>query len=179
MSFSESDSAGSLVGVAKAVRTRGLKGEVVADLLTDFPERFNEVESLIALAPNGERKLVELEGFFLQNDRIVLKISGYDDVEGAKELIGYEFCVPETELVVLEPGEYYDFELEGCTVEDVNGTAIGRVRSILKTGGVEILEIEASSGNEVMVPLAGPIVIKIDIVDKKIVIDPPEGLLEL
>ena len=179
MSFSESDSAASLVGVARAVRTRGLKGEVVADLLTDFPERFNDVESLIALAPNGERKVVALEGFFFQNDRIVLKFSGYDDVEGAKELIGYEFCVPETERVVLEPGEYYDFELEGCAVEDVNGTAIGSVRTILKTAGVEILVIEASGGNEVMVPLAESIVIKIDIVDNKIVVDPPEGLLEL
>ncbi len=176
---SEGDSSDSLVSVAKAVRTRGLKGEIVADLLTDFPERFNDLEQLVVLAPNGERKVVELEDFWLQNDRIVLKISGYDDVEAAKELIGYEFCVPDSERVELAHDQYYDFELEGCVVQNLNGTEIGEVRTILKTGGAEILVIDASNDKEVLVPLAESIVVEVDTVAKKIVVDPPEGLLEL
>jgi 16S rRNA processing protein RimM len=179
MSFPESDSSDALVSVAKAVRTRGLKGEVVADLLTDFPERFDGLESLVALAPNGARKVVELEDFWFQNNRVVFKIKGFDDVDVARELIGYEFCVPETQLVELAAGEHYDFELEGCVVQDLNGARIGQVRAVLKTGGTAILVIDAGDGREVLVPLAESIVVKVDTVEKKIVVDPPEGLLEL
>lgn len=170
---------GDLVIVARAVRTRGLKGEVVADLLTDFPERFEDVERLIAVAANGQRQIVELEDFWFQKDRVILKFKDYDDVDKAKALVGLNFAVPEDERVELEEGEYYDWELEGCMVQLVDQTVVGPVRSILRTGGTEILSIAANDGREVFVPLAAEIVVEIDIAAKKIVIDPPEGLLEL
>jgi len=179
MTADKSDSSDSFVSVAKAVRARGLKGEIVAELLTDFPERFEAVEQLVAVGPNGNQKHVELEAFFLQNGRIILKLEGCDTVEAAEAFRGYEFCVLENERVPLEDGEYYDFELEGCEVHDLSGESIGHVQEVLKTGGAEILLIAAENGNEVMVPLAESIVIKIDTNGKKIVIDPPEGLLEL
>ena len=176
---SGSDTSDSLVIVARAVRTRGLKGELLADLLTDFPERFEAITQLVALSPDGKREIVELEDFWFQNDRVVLKLSGYDGVDAAKEFVGYEFCVPETERVVLGEGEYYDFELEGCSVTELNGNAIGRVRSVLKTGGVAILTIVDDNEKELFVPLAESIIVSIDIPSKTIVVDPPEGLFEL
>jgi 16S rRNA processing protein RimM len=179
MSSSESDNEDSLVTVARAVKTRGLKGEVVADLLTDFPERFESLERLIGLSPGGVRHVLEIEDYWFQNDRIVFKFVGYDTIEAGKELIGYDLCIPESDRVVLEEDEYYDFELEGCVVSDVSGNTVGTVRSILKTGGSEILVINSSDEKEVLVPLAEPIVVRIDIAGKTIVIDPPEGLLEL
>ncbi len=81
--------------------------------------------------------------------------------------------------VVLEEDEYYDFELEGCVVSKVSGETVGTVSSILKTGGTEILVIKTSAGKDVLVPLAESIVVKVDTAMKTIVIDPPEGLLEL
>ena len=179
MSSPESDSEDSLVSVARAVRTRGLKGEIVADLLTDFPERFEGLEHLVARGPTGERRIVELEDFWFQRDRIILKFVDFDSVEAAEKLTGYEFCVPEAERHELEENEYYDFELEGCQVRVIDGRVVGRVRSVLKTGGVEILVIADQDEAEILVPLAQTIVIKIDINAKEIVIDPPEGLLEL
>jgi len=176
---SESDSSDSLVIIARAVRTRGLKGELLADLLTDFPDRFEAIEQLIALSPGGKRAIVELEDFWFQNDRVVLKLSGYDGVDAAKEFVGYEFCVPETERVELVEGQYYDFDLEGCSVTDLSGASIGRVRTILKTGGVAILSVVDENDKELLVPLAESIVVSIDIPSKKIVVDPPEGLFEL
>lgn len=178
MSLGAGDSSESLIIVAKAVRTRGLKGEVVADLLTDFPERFEEIESLVAVAADGHCKSVDLESFWFQNDRVVLKFVGCDDVDAAKEFVGCQFGVDEADRVELSDGEYYDFELEGCNVVAVNGAEIGTVRAVLKTGGTEILEIKAGN-KEVLVPLAESIVVEIDIVEKRIVIDPPEGLLDL
>ena len=179
MSSVDDESSDSLVSIARAVRVRGLKGELVADLLTDFPERFEALDDLIMLSPAGQRRSVELESFWFQNDRIILKLEGVDSVEAAGELIGFEFCIPETERVQLSDNEYYDFELEGCSVRDITGKDIGRVARVLKTGGAEILEIAAGKGATVLVPLAESIVTEIDISAKQIVIDPPEGLLEL
>jgi 16S rRNA processing protein RimM len=168
-----------LVIVARAVRTRGLKGELVAEILTDFPTRFEGVQHLFAVAPGGERQQLELENYWFQNDRMVLKFSGYDNIDSAKSLVGYEFGVPEAERVELAKDEFYDWELEGCLVENRTGSAIGKVREIMRTGGVELLVVENQQGGEYLIPMAASIVTEIDISRKRILVDPPEGLLEL
>lgn len=167
-----------LVIIARAVRPRGLKGEIVAELLTDFPERFEDLEELLLVSPNGERQAGRLENFWFQNDRVVLKLAGYDNVETAKELVGFEFAVPESERVPLPEDHYYDWELEGCTVK-VGDESIGKVASVLKTGGAEILVIVDEGGKERLIPFADSIVVEIDAEGKTIVVDPPEGLLDL
>lgn len=167
-----------LIVIARAVRTHGLKGEIVAELLTDFPERFEDVSELVVVAPSGERKLGQLEDYWFQKERVVLKLADYDDIDKAKELIGSDFAVMESERVPLEEDEYYDWELEGCTVK-VGDESIGEVRSVMRTGGAEILVISDQAGKEQLVPLATPIVVEVNVAAKTIVIDPPEGLLEL
>jgi 16S rRNA processing protein RimM len=168
-----------LVVVARAVRTRGLKGELVADLLTDFPERFAATASLFGVAPGGEIKQLELENHWFQNDRIVLKFAGYDSVESAQTLVGYDFGVPEAERVKLTENEFYDWELEGCSVENQAGATIGKVGEIVRTGGVEILAVKVEGRDDILIPMASGIVVKVDVPGKKIVVDPPDGLLDL
>jgi 16S rRNA processing protein RimM len=167
-----------LVVIARAVKPRGLKGEIVAELLTDFPERFEDVDQLVLVSPAGERKVGKLENYWFQNDRVVLKMADYDDVEADKKLVGFEFAVPEAERVPLPSDHYYDWELEGCTVK-VDGESIGTVQSVIRTGGTEILEIADENGNERLIPLVDSIVVEIDAAGKTIVVDPPEGLLDL
>ena len=167
-----------LVLIARAVKTHGLKGEVVAELLTDFPERFEDLDEVVLVSPDGEQKNVSIEDFWFQKDRVVLKLDGYDDVDAARSLIGYVFAVPESDRVQLEEDEFYDWELEGCTVK-VGDESIGQVRSVMKTGGTDVLVIGDEAGKERLVPLAAPIVVKIDPAAKTIVVDPPEGLLDL
>jgi len=178
MSSSQPDE-GELIVIARAVRTRGLKGEVVADLLTDFPERFDKVERVFAIAPDRSRLELTLDDHWFQNDRIVLKFAGYDDVDKARELVGCDFALPEAERVELPSGEYYDWELEGCTVESVSGSLVGKVREVMRTGGVELLVVKNDEGRDILVPMAASIIAKVYIPQKKIVIDPPEGLLDL
>ena len=168
-----------LIIVARAVRTRGLKGELVADVLTDFPERFEDVSELSGVAPSGARQQLELESYWFQNQRIILKFVGFDSTEAAKLLVGFEFGLPEAERVELDEDEYYDWELEGCVVESKPGSVIGKVREVMRTGGVELLVVENESHQDVLIPMAAAIVVEVDIENKKIVIDPPEGLLEL
>ena len=174
------DAAGSseLIVIARAVRVRGLKGEIVAELLTDFPERFEDVEELVLVSPTGERTVGQLEDYWFQNDRVILKLADYNDVDAAKQLVGYEFAVPEQDRVPLPEDHYYDWELEGCEVK-VGNEVIGKVSSVMRTGGAEILVITDEKGSERLVPLAESIVVEIDPAAKTIVVDPPEGLLEL
>lgn len=180
MTTAREDSDSNLVVVARAVRTRGLKGEIVAELLTDFPERFEKLKRLIAISPTGDQHSVKLEDHWFQNDRVVLKFAGIDTVESAKELIGHNLAVPETESVSLPENYYYDWELEGCDVRTTTQEPLGKVKSVLRTGGVELLVVaNEDETRDYLLPLADSIVLEINPKEKYIVVDPPEGLLDL
>ena len=179
MNPADDASADELIIVARAVRTRGLKGELVAELLTDFPERFEKVNTVVGVSPDGQRKELEVEGYWFQNDRVILKFKDYDSVESADTLVGFEVGVPESERVELAAGEFYEWQLSGCAVENTEGQAIGTVREVMRTGGVELLVVDDGAQHEYLIPMAGDIVLNVDIPGKKILIDPPEGLLDL
>lgn len=166
-----------LVAVAKIVKSRGLRGELVADVLTDFPERFEDLENIIALLPDGTRRELKIENFWFQKGRIILKFAGFDTIERAETLRGAEICIPESEAVALEAGEFFDWELEDCAVETVEGLKLGRVKELMRTGGTEILVVEGAE-KEYLIPFAETICIAVDVENKLIKIDAPEGLLE-
>jgi len=168
-----------LVVVARVARTRGLRGEVIADLLTDFPERFDDLETLIAVAPDGSQRSLQIEEHWFQGRRIVFKFAGYDSIEAAKEFAGLELAVPATKRVELAEGQFYEWELKGCRVESVDGEFIGSVTEVMRTGGVEVLVVENDSGREFLIPMAQEICVGIDLEMRLIRIDPPPGLLEL
>ena len=165
-----------LVAVAKIVRPRGLRGEAVAEVLTDFPERFDSLETVTAVMPDGERRELKLENAWFQKERIVLKFEGCDSVDDAEALREAEICIPEKNAVELEEGEFFDWQLEGCTAVTVSGDTLGTVKELFRTGGTEVLVIEGE--REYLVPFAESICTDVDIENKRIVIDPPEGLLE-
>lgn len=166
-----------LVTIAKILKTRGLRGETVAELLTDFPERFENLEDVTGVGPDGTRRQLTIERFFFQKGRVVLKFAGYDSIETAEELRGFEVCVPESEAVELEEGEFFDWELEGCRVETIDGTGIGRVTEVMRTGGTEILVVKGED-KEYLIPFSETICVEVDVEEKMIRVDPPEGLLE-
>lgn len=166
-----------LVAIAKIVKPRGLKGELVADLLTDFPGRFEELEDVVGQLPSGERRDLKIENFWFQKGRIILKFKGYDSVESAETLRGLKICVSESDAVDLGDGEYFDWQLEGCDVVTTDGLRIGTVRELLRTGGTEILVI-GGGAKDYLVPFAASICVEVDVENKLIRIDPPEGLLE-
>lgn len=180
MSEERPESADRLVAVARAVKARGLSGEIEADLLTDFPERFADVSQLIAVASDGKRTVVELESYRFHQARVVLKLAGYDNVESARELVGHEFAVPEAHRVQLPAGHYYNWELENFAVETVKGAPVGHVREVMRIGdGIEMLVVENDQQHEHLIPMVQSIVIDIDLARRRIQIDPPEGLMEL
>lgn len=166
-----------LVTIAKIVRPRGLRGELVADMLTDFPDRFKGLTTVLGIGPDGSRFELRIENFWFQKNRVILKFEGVDSVESADPLRNVEICIPESDAVELDEDEFFDWQLEGCSVETIDGEPIGKVRELLRTGGTEVLVVE-NSGKEYLIPFAETICIEVDIASKRIVIDPPEGLLE-
>ncbi len=169
-----------LVAVARVVKVRGLRGEVAADLLTDYPERFARVERLIAVSPAGARLTLKVEQSRLHAGRVLLRFAGYETPEAARALVGMELTVPESEAVQLGEGEFFDWQLEGCRVETVEGRALGRVARVLHYGAAPVLVVREEGGDarEHLIPLAESICVEIDTEAKLIRVDPPEGLIE-
>jgi 16S rRNA processing protein RimM len=173
-------STGPVVAVARAVKTRGLKGELAAELLTDFPERFADISQLIAIAPDGRRSVVDLENYWFHQARVILKLAGYDDIDTASAFVGFEFAVPESGRVKLAEGQFYDWELQEFVVETGGGVRIGHVRSVMRVAGsAEMLVVESDEKHEYLIPMVQSIVVGVDTARKRILIDPPPGLLEL
>jgi 16S rRNA processing protein RimM len=168
-----------LIVIARVVKARGLRGEVTADLLTDFPERFAGLDQVIGIAPDQSHRSLQIEEHWFHGARIVFKFAGFDSVDEAKELVGYEVAVPESERVELPHDQFYEWELAGCRVETVAQELIGQVREVMRTGGVEILVVVDDAGRESLIPMAQEICVEIDVEKKLIRVDPPEGLLEL
>jgi 16S rRNA processing protein RimM len=168
-----------LIVIARVARTRGLRGEVIADLYTDFPGRFEDIDQVIAIAPDGSRRSLQIEEHWFHSNRIIFKFIGYDSIDTAKDLAGYQLAVPAGERVELAADQFYDWELAGCRVEGIDGNLIGTVREVMRTGGVEILVVANDAGREFLVPMARDICVEIDVKKKLIRVDPPSGLLDL
>ena len=166
-----------LVAVARVVRPRGLKGEVMAEMLTDFPERFDGLEKVTAILPDASRLELKIEDHWFQNERLVLKFADHDSIESAERLRDAEICVAEEEAVDLDEDEFFDWHLEGCRVETVDGETIGSVREVQRTGGTENLLVDSES-KTYLIPFAESICVEVDVNKKLITIDPPDGLLE-
>lgn len=169
-----------LVSVARVAKVRGLRGEVAADLLTDFPERFEWLEELIAVNREGVRRALKLESHWFHGGRVILKFAGYDTPEASVALVGLELAVPESEAVELEEGEVYDWQLMNCRAETIDGQELGTVREVLHLGGdATVLVIRDGDHQERLVPFAESICVEVDIERQLIRVDAPEGLLEL
>ena len=168
-----------LIVVARVARTRGLRGEVVADLLTDFPGRFAALKDVIAVAPDGSSRSLQIEEHWFQAKRIIFKFAGYDSIDEARELAGFQIAVPASDRVALAKDQFYEWELAGCRVETTAGKSVGVVREVMRTGRVEILVVAGDAEVEFLIPMAEEICVEIDVSRKLVRIDPPEGLLEL
>lgn len=166
-----------LITIAKTVKTRGLRGEIVADLLTDFPERFDNLTKVFAVCTDKKTSELEIEKFWFQKNRIILKFKDIDTIEAAEKWRDCEICVPESEAVELEDDEFFDWELENCAVETVEGMKIGKVQELMRTGATEILVVKGAE-KEYLIPFAATICVEVDIENKLIRVDIPEGLLD-
>lgn len=167
-----------LAAVGRIARAHGNHGQVIVDPDTDFPrERFRPGATFI-VEQDGGFVSVQVVDVRFQHDRPILTLSGVDTIDAAEQLAGRELMVPMGELTPLPAGTFYRHELVGCGVETADGKRVGVVSSVEGSMAISRLVVESANG-EVLVPLVRDICRVIDPAGKRIVIDPPDGLLDL
>ena len=164
--------------VGRVARPHGLRGQVIVNLETDFPEERFRPGAELFVNQSGAVKPLRVAAMRVQQGRPVIALEGIDDIEVAAPLAGAELRVPKEWLTPLPEGTFYHHDLVGCEVRTVDGIRVGVVKDVAATGGGHHLVIGGERG-EVLIPLAQEICRAIDPAAKRIVIAPPEGLLEL
>jgi 16S rRNA processing protein RimM len=170
------------VTLARILRPRGLRGEVVAEILTDFPERLPKLREVWLADGRSAPRLVRVQRCWLSPSRggqAVFHFADVDSVEAAESLRGLEVQVPIEQRARLEAGSYFVSDLVGCEVWEAGASsALGSVRDVEFPGGAPLLAIDTSEG-EVLVPLAAEFCLRIDVKAKRIDVSLPKGLRDL
>lgn len=173
--------------MARVLRPHGRRGEVAAEILTDFPERLTRLKS--AQLWNGRTeppRSVLVRSCWLSHSRggqAIFHFEASDSISDAEKLVGLEVQIPLSERIALPAGSFYVSDLLGCEVcERDGGKMIGRVHDVQFPGedlkGTPVLEVDSGNG-ELLIPLAQEICVAIDTAARRIDVVLPEGLLEL
>ena len=176
--------------LARIRRPQGRKGEVFADILTDFPEKFAERRRLWLLPDAAPAKAgrvaapraVELVNHWRHKGGVVLHFSGVDSINDAETLAGLIVAIPRVERAALGEDETYIGDLIGCTLVDVAGAEpvlVGEVEDVDRTAGPVALLVVHGAGGEILVPFAKSYLRKIDLKAKRVEMALPEGLIDL
>ena len=175
--------------LARLIRPHGRRGEIVAEILTDFPERFHQRTRLFLIPPErigtSPRELV-LENFWFQRSRIVLKFHAVDSINQAEALRNFSVAIPAAERVPVEQGSVYVSDLIGCRVFDLNqaGLEVGEVLDVDRGSSNTDLLVVHRRGlrrdqSEVLVPFVREHLVRIDLESRRVEMRLPEGLLEI
>jgi 16S rRNA processing protein RimM len=175
---SDSGFHGDFVTLARVFKTQGRHGEVAVELHSDIPDRLREGLRLSALGQDGTRREVLVEGLWPHKGGMVLKFAGIDSMSDAETLIGCELQVPGSERAQLEPGWTYISDLAGCVVFD-GDREIGVVRDVQFGAGEAPLLLVAAANKEHEIPYAEAFLKNVDLEQKQIHMQLPEGLLEV
>ena len=159
------------------MRPHGLKGEVVVEVLTDFPERFFEGLRILLSGGAHEARDVRIVAIRPHQGRVLLTFEGISDVSKAEELRNLDVSVNVADIAPRPPGYVYHWEIEGAEVFDASGHRLGRVAELQDAAGRPLLVVETPRGLR-DVPFAHPIVVSVDVAGKRVVLAPPDGLLD-
>jgi 16S rRNA processing protein RimM len=177
---------GDRVTVARILRPHGRRGEVAAEILTDFPERLTRLKSVeLWNEKTAAEKRVSVRKCWLSHSRGGQAIFHFEisaSISDAEKLVGLEVQIPLAERIPLPNASYYVTDLIGCEVCEKNSGVVGRVRDVQFTGeGAAknpILVVDSARG-ELLIPLAQEICERVDVVARRIDVVLPEGLRDL
>lgn len=168
-----------LVVIGEIARAHGLRGEVRVTPLTDDPDRFERVRACVVWdTARDERQARRVQHARRQGDHVVLKLDGCESSEAAGALAGLLLAIPESEALPPGPGRFYPWQLEGARVVTENGVDVGRLTRI-EPGPAHDLWVVQAAEREHLVPAVPDIVVDVDVAAGRVVIRPPDGLLDL
>ena len=179
------------VWLARIRKAQGRKGEVLAEILTDFPEKFSERKQVWLLAQAGlageVAREVELSSHWLNKSQaggVVLHFAGVDSITAAEGLRGLIVAIPRAERVALGEDEVYVGDLIGCQLVDVSAEPerlVGVIEDVDREAGPVALLVVAGAGGgeEILVPFAKAYLRRIDVEGQRVEMALPEGLVEV
>jgi 16S rRNA processing protein RimM len=165
--------------VGRIGRPHGIRGEVSVEVRTDSPEERFAPGSVLVTDPVNRGPLT-VARMHWHSGRLLLTLDGVADRDGAEALRDTLLVVDADDLPELDdPDEFYDHQLVGLRVELADGTAVGVVDDVVHAPAEELIAVRRPDGDEVLVPFVSVIVPTVDLAGGRIVVEPPEGLLEL
>ncbi len=172
--------AASLVAVGEVLRPHGLHGEIRVRALTDRPEeRFGTLRECFLWEPEIDRReACHIASCRFDGKTLLVKVAGIDSPEGARQLAGRLLAVDRARALPAPEGRFYPWQMEGARVETRDGRVVGSFVRI-ESGGAQDLWVVADGGRERLIPAVAEIVAEVNVAERRIVIDPPEGLLDL
>ena len=160
--------------VGRIGRAHGVLGEATIEVQTDDPDTRFQVGNKLTL---DDGRQLTIRSSRWHNQILLLAFDGVDDRNQIEELRD-QLISSDVDLGSLAPGEYHFQQLIGCEVFEQNGELIGAVDEIVKLPGQDLLSV-SRAGGQVLIPMVKQIIIEIDVLAKKIVVNPPEGLLDV
>jgi len=168
-----------LIAVGRIVRSQGRRGEVRLEALTDEPERLRALtECYLVPPPSGERRAVEAVWF--QGAAPIVKLGGSEGIGDARDLVGRLVAIPRAAVRPLPPDRFYAFDLVGCRVETPAGAPLGVLEEVWAGAGAgHDFWVVRGDGRERLIPAVSAIVTEVDLGGRRVIVSPPDGLLEL
>jgi 16S rRNA processing protein RimM len=168
-----------LVAVGEVLRPHGLRGEVKVRPLTDRPrERFGRLDRCVLWEPDRDRREdCRIASCRFEGETVFIRVEGVDSPEGARRFQGRLLAVSRDDVLPLAEGHFYPWQLEGAVVETRDGRPVGRFVRV--ESGAQDLWVVEDGDRQRLIPAVASIVVEVSVADRRIVIDPPEGLLEL
>ena len=166
------------VVVGRIGRPHGVRGEVTVEVRTDDPDlRF--VPGAVLLTEPADRGPLTVAARRWHREVLLLQLEGIDSREAAETVRNTELHVPLADLPELDdPDVFYDHQLVGLSARLTDGTVVGEV-SAVRHEGSELLVVRRAEGGELLVPFVTAMVPTVDVAGGFLVLDPPEGLLDL
>ena len=155
-----------LINIGKIVGTYGYQGMVRIMPLTDFPERFKKLKTVI-LWQDGKSSKVMVEAARSYKESYLLKLQGIDSMEAAKDYRNALLKIDESQLYPLPAGHYYHFQLQGLSVYDEEKGFLGELTEVLGTGANDVYVVQSPEHGEILLPAVKDVIREINL-EKKI-----------
>ncbi len=165
-----------LIKVGKIVGTHGYKGIVKVQLLTDFPERFKNLQK-VKLCMGKNILELAIESCTAHKGQLLIKFQGIESIEEADKYRNAFLNVYTEELYPLPDGSYYHFQLIGMKVEDLEKGYLGHLTEILETGANDVYVIQSEVYGEILIPVIKEVIREVDVTNKRMQIKLLPGLL--
>ena len=162
-----------LFTIGQIVAPHGVRGDVRIYPDTDFPKRFLKMKYGYI---NGKK--YEVESARLHKRVVLMKFVGVDDRNAAELLVKKDLQVPREDLVPLQKGQHYIYDILGSAVYDLQDHELGKLTDVLRTGSNDVYVVTADDGKETLLAAIPDVIKSIDEGEKKIVVDPPEWVDE-